>query len=122
MDAFAFGALNGALSVGMGAFGAHALKNRFKDYPVADREYYQDVWKTASAYHLAHSLAICIAPQFSKYFGWGPMSAKLFAAGITLFSGSLYALVLTEEKKYGAVTPVGGLCLIAGWVALAFRK
>jgi uncharacterized membrane protein YgdD (TMEM256/DUF423 family) len=78
MDAFAFGALNGALSVGMGAFGAHALKNRFKDYPVADREYYQDVWKTASAYHLAHSLAICIGAFTAVIMEYASFSVLTF--------------------------------------------
>jgi uncharacterized membrane protein YgdD (TMEM256/DUF423 family) len=52
----------------------------------------------------------------------GPLSAKLFGAGILLFSGSLYALVLTDEKRFGAVTPFGGACMIAGWVALGLGR
>jgi len=73
-------------------------------------------WDTASHYHLIHSLALLYAASARPDT---PVPAALFAGGITLFSGSLYALVLSGERRLGAITPIGGVLMAAGWLALA---
>lgn len=111
---FAIGAWLGAVGVGLGAFGAHGLKERVGVERLA-------VWDTAAKYHLIHALAMLATAwacerwpgTAATYAGW------LFVAGIALFSGSLYALVLTGFRGLGAITPLGGLCFIAGWSCLA---
>ena len=109
-------ALSGALAVACGAFGAHSLKGR-----VGEREL--EVWQTASQYHLAHavaSLAVVALERGQGAKAGAGMSTtlKLLTGGTVLFSGSLYLLVLTGEKKLGAITPIGGCALIAGWLSL----
>ncbi|KAI4912823.1 hypothetical protein J4E90_006229 [Alternaria incomplexa] len=108
------GTLLGASSVALGAFGAHGLKSRIRD-PSALAN-----WGTAAQYQLVHSVVLTmtsvVAPQ-------NKIAMALFTAGMTMFSGSIYLLVL-DAKKYkslGPVTPIGGACLIAGWLALAAR-
>jgi uncharacterized membrane protein YgdD (TMEM256/DUF423 family) len=111
---FAIGAWLGASGVGLGAFGAHGLKNRVPAEMVA-------VWETAARYQVLHALALLATGwacerwpgAFASGAGW------LFLAGVAVFSGSLYALALTGVRWFGAITPLGGLCLIAGWVCLA---
>ncbi|KAL0487529.1 hypothetical protein AKO1_008653 [Acrasis kona] len=105
------GAVSGALAVGFGAFGAHALKKRITDPTLLK------TWETASQYHLLHSLALLGVSQCRRNHH---LVGGLFTAGIILFSGSLYALVLTQKKALGAITPIGGLSFIGGWLALAF--
>jgi uncharacterized membrane protein YgdD (TMEM256/DUF423 family) len=104
------------IAVGQGAFGAHALKSRLGPDALA-------VWQTAVQYHAWHALGLLAAGTLMLHWpdraglawaGW------LFVAGIVLFSGSLYALVLTGVRSFGAVTPVGGIAFIAGWLALAW--
>ncbi|KAF2032526.1 DUF423-domain-containing protein [Setomelanomma holmii] len=108
------GTLFGASSVMLGAFGAHGLKKRIAD-PARIVN-----WSTAAQYQLIHSavltFASVVAPQNTLAMG-------LFTAGMTMFSGSIYLLVLDPQrfKFLGPVTPLGGLCLIGGWVALAAR-
>jgi uncharacterized membrane protein YgdD (TMEM256/DUF423 family) len=114
---------SGFLAVGLGAFGAHGLKARLADLPdVAQR---LSFWQTAASYHLSHSLALALSAYLVQRTGSGlaAWSGGCFAAGMLLFSGSLYAMTLTGAKGLGAVTPVGGLLLLAGWacVALAAR-
>ena len=92
-------AILGATAVAAGAFGAHALA----DDPRLE------IWKTAALYHLVHAVVLTRAPRVASW---------LFTAGILLFSGSLYALVLLEQPILGAVTPFGGILLIAGWLAM----
>lgn len=109
MDATLFwklGAASGAAAVALGAFGAHGLKSRVPPELIV-------TWNTAAHYHLVHSLALLAAGASGS-----TLSGRLFAAGTLLFSGSLYALVLTGRRGLGAITPVGGLLLIAGWGAL----
>ena len=108
---FVVSGVYGFLAVALGAFGAHALRPVFAR--AADAAKRLEWWQTASHYHLAHSGAILIAAGAKQ-----PLPAALFAAGTLLFSGSLYALVLSGYKALGAVTPVGGLLLTAGWLAL----
>lgn len=103
----------GFLAVALGAFGAHAMKRRLA--PLSDGELRSQWWQTGAQYHLAHALAIGLAAAArSSLAGW------LFLAGIALFSGSLYVMTLTGKRALGAVTPLGGLALLAGWASLAF--
>ncbi|KAK4565579.1 hypothetical protein LTR86_004196 [Recurvomyces mirabilis] len=114
MSAFWYiGCLSGASSVMLGAFGAHGLKSRI-DNPARLAN-----WHTAAQYQLMHSVALLVADQAAPKNVW---AKGFFTAGITMFSGSLYLLVLdpAQFKFMGPVTPVGGLCLIGGWAALAF--
>ena len=101
-------ALSGALAVAFGAFGAHALKARCTPDQMA-------VWTMATQYHLAHSVALLFLARPAR----ATLSFKLMSTGILLFSGSLYLLVLSEVKRLGALTPVGGVLLIAGWCGAA---
>jgi len=104
------------LAVALGAFGAHALKARLGADMTA-------VWQTAVQYHAWHALALVAAGlvlaqrPLARGVAW---SAWCFAAGILLFSGSLYLLALTGVRTFGAVTPIGGLAFLAGWVAFAW--
>ncbi|KEQ18316.1 DUF423 domain-containing protein [Endozoicomonas numazuensis] len=109
------GALGGLLSVALGAFGAHALKAQLS-------ERYLEVWGTATDYQLYHSLALVLVAVLSILFKdsrklrW---SARLFLTGIILFSGSLYILAITGISWLGAITPLGGVSLMLGWLFLA---
>ena len=99
--------------VAFGAFGAHALKDRLTTDQLA-------IWHTAVQYQLIHGLAllfIALLPidRLSKLVG------NLFAAGILIFSGSLYALAVSGVKILGAITPLGGLCFLGGWLILAIK-
>ena len=108
------GALAGAVGVALGAFGAHALRNRLSPEMLA-------VFETGVRYQMYHALALvavaAIEPRLGGYLvvtaGWA------FAVGIVLFSGSLYALALTGTTTLGIVTPFGGLAFLVGWTALA---
>lgn len=110
----AIGAWLGALGVSLGAFGAHGLKAHASAEMVA-------IWETGARYHLIHALAL-VATGWACERWPGALTGGagwLFLAGIVVFSGSLYALALTGIRTLGAITPIGGLCLIAGWVCLA---
>jgi uncharacterized membrane protein YgdD (TMEM256/DUF423 family) len=111
---FAIGAWLGALGVGLGAFGAHGLKARVSAEMAA-------IWETGARYHVLHALALLAAAwACDRWPGpWSSGAGWLFLAGIVVFSGSLYALALTGVRALGAITPLGGVCLIAGWVCLA---
>lgn len=111
---FLVGAVVGALGVGAGAFGAHSLEGRVSP----DR---LQVFETAVRYQLYHAIALlAVAWAVSRWPGPLVQSAGYcFIGGILLFSGSLYALVLTDTPWLGAVTPLGGVAFIAGWVLLA---
>ncbi|HEX7816696.1 MAG TPA: DUF423 domain-containing protein [Dyella sp.] len=94
----------------MGAFGAHALRD------VLDAKG-MELWHTAVQYHFWHTLALGLAAFLSgRPARW---AAGLFGLGIVLFSGSLYALALGAPRWTGAITPLGGVAFIAGWIALA---
>jgi uncharacterized membrane protein YgdD (TMEM256/DUF423 family) len=97
-------------AVALGAFGAHAFKTMLQTSGMLD------TWNKAVLYHLVHAVAL-LALAFQG--GGGNRAAYLFlAAGILLFSGSLYAMALTNVRWLGAVTPLGGLCFLAGWAWL----
>ncbi len=100
----------GALAVMLGAFGAHALRAQL------DAESLK-IWHTAVDYQFWHALAL-LGLACAPASRWRLAGAIAFAAGIALFCGSLYSLALGAPRWIGAVTPVGGLALIAGWVSL----
>lgn len=107
-----FAALFGALAVGLGAFGAHALAD------VLTKNGTLEIWKTASQYHFIHTLALLVLGLMGERAG---KSWCLLLAGTIIFSGSLYTLALTNIKWFGAITPIGGLLMIIGWLLLALR-
>jgi uncharacterized membrane protein YgdD (TMEM256/DUF423 family) len=112
-------ALTGALAVALGAFGAHGLKDSLQAGGMTE------IWTTAAKYHLIHAVVLLVLSLLATDLIWPP---RLFLVGITIFSGSLYLMCLLHHftgVKYGilgAITPIGGVCLIAGWVSLFFVK
>lgn len=109
------GSISGAISVILGAFGAHALK----DALLASGRI--ETYETAVKYQMYHSLALILLGilmlQFQhKFFGYASIS---FLVGTVIFSGSLYLLCATGISKLGAITPIGGVFLIAAWILLA---
>jgi uncharacterized membrane protein YgdD (TMEM256/DUF423 family) len=105
-------AASGALAVAAGAFGAHGLRGRISPELLS-------TWNTAAQYHLLHSVVLLALGLFAVSTQKSvSIPAGLFALGILLFSGSLYGLVLAQQTWLGPVTPMGGVLLIAGWVAL----
>lgn len=104
----------GGLSVAMGAFAAHGLARTLDARMLA-------TFETGARYQMYHALAMGLAALAARGAAArrAGIAAMLFLAGILLFSGSLYLLALTGNVALGMVTPLGGLCLIAGWIALA---
>jgi len=107
-----------ALAVGLGAFGAHGLKAHLDANHL-------DIYKTAVLYHFLHALGLLIVSLMPKT---GTISAEsansvcwLLAAGILIFSGSLYVLAVTGIDRLGAITPFGGVAFIAAWLLLAWK-
>lgn len=108
------GAGYGFLGVGLGAFGAHALRSRLTPEMLA-------VYRTGVDYQLHHALALLVVGALAA---WRPApllhyAGLCFALGVLLFSGSLYALSTTGLRAFGPVTPLGGLLFLAGWALLA---
>lgn len=110
------GALFMAVGVGAGAFGAHGLSPYFERYPALEATF-----ETAVRYHMIHALALfAVAWAGTRYAPTLPTWAGyLFILGILLFSGSLYLLVFTRASWLGAITPLGGVAFISGWLLLA---
>ncbi len=109
------GSLFGATGVALGAFGAHALKARLKPERL-------ETFETGVRYQMMHAiglLAVGLAAGRWPSAGLVTAAGWLFVAGILLFSGSLYLLVFTERRAWGAVTPLGGVAMIIGWICLA---
>ena len=109
------GALSACVAVAAGAFGAHGLR----EIVSADRLV---VWETAARYQMYHALGLLIVAYLAAQKSAGParLGGWLFVVGTILFSGSLYALTLTGITILGAITPLGGLAFIAGWLVLAW--
>jgi uncharacterized membrane protein YgdD (TMEM256/DUF423 family) len=109
------GAVNGFLAVAAGAFAAHGLEARVDARSLG-------IFQTGAHYHLTHALAIMAASFAARDGGGKPatVAAWLFTVGILLFSGSLYFMVLAGSNALVLATPLGGVLLLAGWVALAF--
>ena len=105
-------ALAGFLAVAIGAFGKHGLQ------PVLEKNGTLATWQTAALYHVAHAVVLLVLAQKTAV---ARVPFALFGAGIVVFSGSLYALAVTNVKWLGAITPLGGVCLLAGWLALAWK-
>jgi uncharacterized membrane protein YgdD (TMEM256/DUF423 family) len=114
MDWIKVSGLLGLLGVGLGAFGAHLLKARLTPEMLA-------IWQTAVLYHLLHAVALLALALYGRQAGVDiRFGAAVFTAGIALFSGSLYGLALSGVRSLGAVTPLGGICFLLGWVWVAF--
>ncbi len=113
----ATGAIDGALAVALGAFGAHGLKKIATPEQLA-------IWRTACEYQFYHVFGILLVALLSLQPGLASVSIAgwLFLAGSVLFSGSLYLLVLAGTRWIGIITPLGGLVLIAGWLTLAWQS
>jgi len=111
------GALLLAVAVLVGAFGAHALKERLDAYSL-------QIYERAVFYQFVHALGLLalgiVVAAHAASGGALDVAGWLLLAGIVIFSGSLYALALSGIKVLGAITPIGGLCFVAGWVALAW--
>ena len=104
----------GAAAVALGAFGAHGLE----DLVTADR---LATWETASRYHLVHAvvlLVLALALGVSSTTRWAIWPFRLILTGTLVFATSLYGLVLFDKPILGAITPIGGVLLISGWLAL----
>ncbi|MHB1630175.1 MAG: DUF423 domain-containing protein [Bacilli bacterium] len=109
----ALGSVLALLAVAFGAFGAHALRKRLTPERMA-------VYQTGVQYQMYHALAMIATGILGGGYGaWTIAAGWLFVFGVLLFSGSLYLLCLTGRRTFGAITPLGGLALIAGWAALA---
>jgi uncharacterized membrane protein YgdD (TMEM256/DUF423 family) len=113
-------AVLGFTGVALGAFGAHGVKSMVEALP--DGVQRLAWWETGARYHLFHALAVGLAAVLAAQVRGS--SAPAYAAwcffiGVTLFSGSLYVMTLTGVRALGAVTPLGGLFLLAGWALLA---
>ncbi len=103
----------GFFGVLFGAFGAHLFRSFLEQLGTAQ------IWQTAVLYHLLHAVVLLVLS------GWRPIprfAYYLILGGVTGFSGSLYALALTNFKWFGAITPLGGIGMLSGWVALALAK
>lgn len=108
------GAVLAAVAVAAGAFGAHALADRLTPDRLA-------TWETAARYHMIHSVALVMVGLIGERRPVALLDAAgwLFVAGILIFGGTVYALALGGPRWLGAITPLGGLSLIAGWLVLA---
>lgn len=116
----ALGALSGLISVAAGAFGAHALKGRLPADLLV-------IFETAARYQMYHALALVLVGVLALRGGLPErvsaplqLAGALFVVGTLLFSGSLYVLSLSGQRWLGAITPLGGLAFLAGWLALAW--
>lgn len=109
------GALLAGVAVAAGAFGAHGLESRLTPARL-------QTFEVGVRYHMYHALALLVVGLLAaSWTGWQVTAAGwCFVAGIALFSGSLYVLVLTDTPWLGAVTPLGGVAFIAGWLLLAW--
>ena len=107
-----------ALAVGIGAFGAHGLRDTLGAYSMS-------VYEKAVFYHFIHALGILLVAVLARTGAISPAGqtrvASLLLIGIVIFSGSLYALAVTGVRILGAITPIGGLAFIIGWLALIFE-
>ena len=101
----------GLSAVLLGAFGAHGLRDKIAP-PMLE------IYRTGVLYHLVHALAVFAVALAADRLRRPRLVAGLFTAGIAIFSGTLYLLAITGVMKLGAVTPIGGLLLMAGWAAV----
>ncbi|MBV9046145.1 MAG: DUF423 domain-containing protein [Alphaproteobacteria bacterium] len=111
----AIAAINGLLAVASGAFAAHGLQGRLDAHAL-------QLWETGARYHMYHALALGLAAFALRdaAAGAATVASAFFLGGIFLFSGSLYLLALTGARGFALVTPIGGVCFLIGWGALAY--
>lgn len=112
---FVLGAISGAIAVVLGAFGAHALRSSLSPDKLT-------TFETGVRYQMYHAVALlAVSLAMTRDSGSGLLTAAgvLFVVGTLLFSGSLYLLAVTKARWIGAITPLGGIAFIAGWLALA---
>ncbi|MGO4107927.1 DUF423 domain-containing protein [Paenibacillus sp. YAF4_2] len=112
---FAYGAIGAALAVALGAFGAHGLKDTLSEDML-------EVYETGVRYHMYHALALMLVALLADRIGDTKLvrvGARLLLIGIVLFSGSLYALALSDISILGAITPLGGVAFLVGWGYIA---
>ena len=112
------GAALAAVAIGLGAFGSHGLESRLETAGM------MEAWRTAVFYHLIHAVCIYFLASMAgaKPSRGLSLTMNLWIAGVILFSGSLYGLALTSWGILGPITPIGGLCLIAGWIVALGAK
>jgi uncharacterized membrane protein YgdD (TMEM256/DUF423 family) len=110
---FLLGAISAFISVAAGAFGAHGLRGRLEPSALA-------IFETAARYQMYHALGLfAVAWAVTRWPGvWAIRAGWLFVIGTVIFSGSLYALSLTGGRWLGAITPLGGLAFLTGWICL----
>ena len=106
--------LLGFTAVALGAFGAHGLRGRLSPAML-------EVYRTGALYHLVHAVAALAVALAADKLRRGRLILTLFTAGIVVFAGSLYALALSGVAALGAVTPLGGLLLLAAWALVALE-
>ena len=107
------GAISGFVAVALGAFGAHAMKEKLSPDML-------QIFETGVRYQMYHALGLFAVAWAASHWPQAHIGGWLFVGGTLLFSGSLYALSLTGIRGFGAVTPVGGLMFLAGWLWLAW--
>ena len=112
--ALAVAGLLGFTAVAFGAFGAHGLRGRLSPAML-------EIYRTGALYHLVHAVAALGVALAGERLRRGPMILTLFTLGIIVFAGSLYALAITGITALGAVTPLGGLLLLAAWALVALE-
>lgn len=111
----AIGALNMAIAVALGAFGAHGLKTLVSEQQL-------EWWHTATLYLFVHALGLLIVGLLIRLRYATQTTAWLLQIGIIIFAGSLYAMTLGAPRWFGAITPIGGVLMIAGWLWLSFSE
>ena len=107
-------AILGLIGVGLGAFGAHRLKDIASEKQLA-------LWHTATLYHLLHVAPLLVLDRGPQRPGLR-LAGRAFLVGIGVFSGTLYAMALGAPSRLGAITPLGGVALMVGWGALAYAS
>ncbi|MBP2279415.1 uncharacterized membrane protein YgdD (TMEM256/DUF423 family) [Psychrobacter sp. PL15] len=105
-------AINMAIAVALGAFGAHGLKNMVNTQQL-------EWWHTATLYLFVHALGLLLVGLLIRLNYATQTTAWLLQIGVIIFAGSLYAMTLGAPRWFGAITPIGGVTMIAGWVWLA---
>lgn len=110
MTATRVAAILGFLGVSLGAFGAHSLKTILEAHATTA------IWQTAVLYHLVHAVAALWASEKRPAIVW------VWTAGIVIFSGTLYLLAVTDARWLGAITPIGGILFLIGWLMIVFKR
>ena len=108
-----WGAILAFLAVGLGAFGAHGLRDRLSPESLT-------IYQTGVQYQVIHALGLLALSALAERTRYVALIGWLFIFGVVIFSGSLYLLAITGERWLGAITPIGGLCFLSGWATLIY--